>query len=86
MIARVEVLWEDQPGTPMIEPGLVEDASFGGAGIHLDKPLPVGTNLTIRVRQQDYPGIVRHCRPAGGGYFAGIEWTGPSAPWARRRG
>ena len=47
--------------------------SSKGLGIQLPDEIPVGQTVTISATEHTkYRGVLRHCRPRDGGYFAGV--------------
>ena len=51
----------------------ITDTSPKGLGIRLPDEIPVGQTVTISASEdKKYRGVLRHCRPQDGGYFAGV--------------
>ncbi len=51
----------------------ITDTSSKGLGIQLPDEIPVGQTVTISATEdKKYRGVLRHCRPQNGGYFAGV--------------
>ena len=61
-MARVEVLWEDEGGTPHISHGKLEDLSVGGLSMRIDESIRVGANLIVRSHLGNFPGTVLRCQ------------------------
>ena len=51
----------------------ITDKSSKGLGIRLPDEIPVGQTVTISATEHTkYRGVLRHCQPQDGGYFAGV--------------
>jgi hypothetical protein len=62
---------------------MLEDRSRSGAGISVNKPIPVGAKVKIRGKRRELVGIVRYCRREEFNYFVGIHYDGAEdAAWA----
>jgi hypothetical protein len=53
---------------------MLEDRSLSGAGISVDKPIPVGTRVKIRGNRSELVGIVRYCYRERFKYLIGIRF------------
>jgi hypothetical protein len=60
-MARIEVLWEDESGTPHISHGKLEDLSPGGLSMRIDESILVGAKLIVRSHLGNFPCTVMHC-------------------------
>ena len=77
IMARIEVLWEDEGGTPHVTPAKLEDKSRRGASIRLKEPISVGTKLIVQWAHGHFSGTVKYCNPHGEEYVLGIR-QGPT--------
>jgi hypothetical protein len=65
--------WVDAQNQLVKTPVVIEDESVFGYRIHLRESLPTGR--TVWISSEDIPGtkaVVRHCRPNGDGFVAGL--------------
>jgi hypothetical protein len=76
-MCRVSVAWEDQDGGAQRQGGMLEDRSRSGAGISINKPIPVGAKVKIVGKRLDLSGTVRYCRREQFKYFVGIQYDRP---------
>lgn len=75
-MARIEVLWEDETGTPRITCGKLEDKSRAGTSVRVEAPISVGTRLIIQGQSEQFSGTVIYCRRDHSGhpqYALGIQ-------------
>jgi hypothetical protein len=75
-MCRINVAWEDQTRGPQSQAGMLEDRSHSGAGISVNKPIPVGAKVKILGKRLDFSGTVRYCRREQLKYFVGIQGDG----------
>jgi hypothetical protein len=73
MMARIEVLWQDEQGNSHISPGKLEDLSDGGLGIRVNDPIGVGSKLIVRMHLGNFPGTVVQSRQHGRDFVLGIK-------------
>jgi len=73
LMARVDVLWEDEEGNPRVAPGTLEDKSFGGVCIRMQAPIQAGLNLTIKWGSEQFSGTVTNCRRDRQAYVLGVQ-------------
>ncbi|HSZ61807.1 MAG TPA: PilZ domain-containing protein [Terriglobales bacterium] len=73
VLTRVDVSWQDASGTWQTVAARMEDRSAGGACLRVKMPIPVGSNVRIRSRQDDFDGETRHCRADGADFLIGIQ-------------
>jgi hypothetical protein len=73
ILARVEVLWEDEAGTPRVAPAKLDDNSRGGASIRIKEQFSVGSKLTIQRDTEQFSGTVTYCHRHGLEYVLGIQ-------------
>ena len=73
LMARVDVLWADQDGTPRIAPATLEDRSSGGLSVRVKTSIRVLAHVTVRWGSEQVSGIVTHCRPDKAGYIIGVR-------------
>jgi PilZ domain len=72
-MARVDVLWEDDDGTPRVAPGTLEDKSAGGVSVRMRMPIKVGAILTIKWGSEQFSGTITNCRPDRQEYVVGVQ-------------
>ena len=72
----VDLRWQDQAG--QIQQGLAQltDISPSGASVQAQRPLRMGTILTLHYQNEDLPATVRHCVKRGTVYVLGVEFRG----------
>ena len=68
----VEVLWE-QGGRHCRRIANLEDISLSGICLHVEKPIPAGTRITMRYGDGQLFGSIRYCVFREIGYFLGIQ-------------
>jgi len=71
-MVRVEVLWEDETGTPHVVPAKLEDKSRSGASLRIKEPITVGTKLVVQSPYGQFSGVVTYCNRSGENYVLGI--------------
>lgn len=60
--------------------GLQEDVSIRGAGILVNRPIPVGTRIKVQFNGQESLGTVRRCQQDTNGWAIGVQYDQPSYP------
>ncbi len=66
------IRWRKPAGELVKQEIEIKDRSSGGLGIQFPDEIPVGQTVTIAgPEDKKYRGVLRHCRPRDGGYFAG---------------
>ena len=73
MMAKAEVVWEDQLGARRGVLAQLEDTSISGACIRISIPISVGAKLSIKWHKEQFFGITKYCRRDGGDYVLGVE-------------
>lgn len=73
LMARVDVLWVDQRGTPRVAPGTLEDRSPGGMSVRMKDPVHIGAHITVKWGNEQASGSVTNCRRAKSEYATGIR-------------
>jgi len=76
-MCRITVAWEEQDGGAKKQAGMLEDRSRSGAGISVNKPIPVGAQVKILGKRVDLSGTVRYCRREQLKYLVGIQYDRP---------
>jgi len=76
--APVEILWQDQHGTPCVCRGRCVDISQHGLGLVLDEPIPLRSyvQFTIRSLGVQGSGSVRSVQRSGLKQLVGLEFSG----------
>jgi hypothetical protein len=72
-MARVEVMWEDEEGTPRVAPGTLDDRSRGGMCVRMKVPIGVGSRLTIKWGNEQVSGTVVNRRLERANYVLGVK-------------
>jgi hypothetical protein len=62
LMARVDVLWVDEDGTPRVAPGKLEDRSQGGLSVRLKDPIRIGSHITVKWGSEQTSGTVTNSR------------------------
>ena len=73
LMARVDVLWTDEDGTPRIAPATVEDKSQGGVSVQMKGPIRVGTHITVKWGSEQVSGTITNCRREKAHYVVGVK-------------
>jgi hypothetical protein len=61
-MARVDVLWVDEDGTPRVAPAKLEDRSQGGLSVRLKDLIRIGAHITVKWGSEQVSGIVTYSR------------------------
>ena len=72
-MARVDVLWEDDAGTPRIAPATLEDTSHRGMSVRMKNAVRVGAHVTVKWGSEQDSGTVANCRRVKADYVVGIR-------------
>jgi hypothetical protein len=86
-MCQITVVWQRQAGSAASQAGMLEDRSRSGAGISVNKPIPVGAKVEIRGLRginRRLTGVVRHCRRDDLRFAIGIEYDEADDVWDRR--
>jgi hypothetical protein len=73
IMAKAEVVWEDQPGILRSAFAMIEDTSPSGACIRVSTAISVGAKLNIKWHLEQFSGVVKYCRREGEEYVLGIQ-------------
>ena len=73
LMARVDVLWADQDGSPRIAPATLEDRSYGGVSVRVKTAIRVLSHVTIRWGSEQVSGVVTNCRRDKSDYIIGVR-------------
>ncbi len=73
LMARVDVLWEDEDGTPRVAPATLEDTSHGGMSVRMKNAIRVGSHVTVKSGSEQDSGTVTNCRREKVEYILGIQ-------------
>jgi hypothetical protein len=73
MWAVAEITWEDDGGTSIRVPAILEDTSRSGACIRIKRPVAIGARLTVKWHREQFSGIARNCRKDGGDFLLGVR-------------
>ena len=72
-MARVDVLWGDEGGTPRVAPTTLKDTSHGGMSMRIKSAIRVGSHVTVKWGSEQISGIVTNCRREKSDYVLGIQ-------------
>jgi ribosomal protein L15E len=78
---HVDLYWQDQAGQTQQGVAQLADISRSGACVRAERPLRIGSALSLKYQNEDFPGTVRHCVRRGTGYLLGIEFQ-PGHRWS----
>jgi hypothetical protein len=70
----VDLRWQVQGGEIQHCVALLADISNTGASVQSERPMGIGSTLSINYQNADLPGTVKHCVKRGAGYVLGIEF------------
>jgi PilZ domain len=70
----VEISWQDGDHRTQRRVANLEDISLRGICLHIEKPIPEGTELLVRHDRGQLKGYVRYCKFREMGYFLGVEF------------
>ena len=73
LMARVDVLWADEDGTPRVAPATLEDTSHGGMSVRMKTAVRVGAHVTVKWGSEQGSGTVTNCRSEKQHYTIGIK-------------
>jgi hypothetical protein len=76
----VDVRWRDKSGRTRRVTASLEDISDTGACVQLERPLALGTRVTVTYPNGELTGSVRYCLFNELGYFVGLEFD-PGCGW-----
>jgi len=76
LVAPVQVFWTDTQGIESQRNGYSLDSSPGGLKMELPGPLPINSQITVRLNELNLIGTasVRHCRREGRRYLVGVSF------------
>jgi hypothetical protein len=72
-MARVDVLWGDEDGTPHVAPATLEDTSHRGMSMRMKNAIRVGSHVTVKWGSEQDSGTVTNCRKEKAEYVLGIQ-------------
>jgi hypothetical protein len=73
LMARVDVLWADEDGTPRVAPATLEDRSQGGMSVRMKDAIRVGSHITIKRGSEQVSGTVTNSRREKANYVLGVK-------------
>jgi hypothetical protein len=73
LMARVDVLWGDEAGTPRVAPATLEDTSQRGMSVRIKNAIRVGSHVTVKWGSEQDSGIVTNCRCEKEDYVLAIQ-------------
>jgi hypothetical protein len=72
-MARVDVLWGDEDGTPHVAPATLEDTSHRGMSMRMKNAIRIGSHVTVKWGSEQDSGTVTNCRKEKAEYVLGIQ-------------
>ena len=73
LMARVDVLWGDEDGTPRVTPATLEDTSHRGMSVRMKDAIRVGSHVTVKWGSEQDSGTVTNCRREKDHYAIGVK-------------
>jgi hypothetical protein len=73
LMARVDVLWVDEDGTPRVGPATLEDTSHRGMSVRIKNAIGVGSHVTVKWGSEQDSGTVTNCRREKTDYVIGVK-------------
>lgn len=73
LMARVDVLWGDEDGTPRVGPATLEDTSHRGMSVRMKSAIRVGSHVTVKWGSEQNSGTVTNCHREKTDYVIGIQ-------------
>jgi len=73
LMARVDVLWGDEDGTPRVGPATLEDTSHRGMSVRMKNEIRVGSHVTVKWGNEQDSGTVTNCRREKENYVIGLK-------------
>jgi hypothetical protein len=73
LMARVDVLWADEAGTPRVAPATLEDSSHGGLSMRMKNPIRIGSHITVRWGSEQASGSITYCRRVKADFVIGVK-------------
>jgi hypothetical protein len=71
---QVDLTWQDQTGQTQHCAGHLTDISASGASVRSQRPLRLGSPLSLKFQNGDLPATVKYCVRRGAVYLVGIEF------------
>ena len=76
LMARVDILWGDEDGTPRVAPATLEDTSDRGMRVRIKNAIRVGSHVTVKWGSEQDSGTVTNCRREKADFVLGIQRAG----------
>jgi hypothetical protein len=73
LMARVDILWEDESGNPRVAPATLEDTSHRGMSVRMKNAIRTGSHVTVKWGSEQDSGTVTNCRREKADYILGIR-------------
>jgi hypothetical protein len=70
----VALRWDTATGQTQHGVALLAEISRSGASVRAQRPVRVGTKLSLGYQNKEYAGTVKHCMRTGSDYQLGIEF------------
>ncbi len=80
LMARVDVLWMDEEGTPRVAPATLEDTSHGGMCVRMKIEVRVRSHVTIKWGSEQVSGVVTNCRRDKAVFVLGMKRDPEESP------
>jgi hypothetical protein len=72
-MARADVLWADENGTPRVAPTTLEDKSQNGLSVRMNEAVGDGSHVTVRWGSEQFSGVVTNCRLQKAHFVVGVK-------------
>jgi c-di-GMP-binding flagellar brake protein YcgR len=80
----VFLAWTDQTGQAQQGPAHLADISASGASVRFERPVKLGTTVSLDYQDQTFAGKVKNCVASESAYLLGIEFEA-GYRWSPRR-
>lgn len=71
--ARAELFWHNQAGALCIARVTLEDTSRSGACVRVDRPIELGSRVTVKWHREQFSAVARNCRCVGTQFLLGLQ-------------
>ena len=79
----VELEWVDLKGRRRRSVANLEDISAAGACLQVETPIPLNTDISLHLPDDDFKGTIRYCVHREIGYYLGMEFA-EGTRWSTR--
>ncbi|MGA2376778.1 MAG: hypothetical protein ABSF72_14750 [Candidatus Sulfotelmatobacter sp.] len=78
--ALADVFWQNEAGALCVTRGTLEDTSRSGACVRVDRPIEVGSKVTIKWHREQFCAITKNIRSDGRQFLLGLRREGDALP------